>query len=211
MALLVTALAGGAIYVLVPGPTFLALLSIGAVQGRWAAARFVAGNLAGDMLWNALALIALVGARRVGPELFDMLGLACGLYLSHLGLRALIERQPSDSGLSASRPLLRGLVFGLTNPKGYPVALATFTALLAGSSKHFLGFDAVPALLAAVWCGIVLADVVLVLAAGARPTRRFYGRHGRFVSRLVGILFISFGVHSLLTASGDIRLRLSRD
>lgn len=206
-----TALAGGAIYILVPGPAFLALLSIGAVQGRWAAARFVAGNLAGDMLWNALALIALVGARRIGPGVLDVLGLACGLYLSHLGVRALVEREPSDRGLSASQPLIRGLVFGLTNPKGYPVALATFTALLASSSGHFLRFDAVPALLAAVWCGIVLADVVLVLAAGAQLTRRFYVRHRRLVSRLVGVLFISFGVHALLSASGDIRLRLSRD
>ena len=209
MPLLITALAGGAIYILVPGPAFVAVLGIGASQGRRAAARFVIGNLAGDMLWNALALVALVGAHRIGPAVFDALGLACGAYLSFLGLRALRPPAEAASGLSASRPLLRGLAFGLVNPKGYPVALATFTALLAGSSGS-LSFAVLPTLLAAVWCGIVLADGVLVLAVGAGPVRRFYQRHARWVSRVVGVLFIGFGAHVLLSACGDIRLRLAR-
>ena len=63
--------------------------------------------------------------------------------------------------MTVERPLRRGLIFGLTNPKGYPVALATFTALLAGSANA-LDFDALPALLGVSFLGFLAADVILV-------------------------------------------------
>ena len=61
------------------------------------------------------------------------LGLACGIYLCWLGVRG----QPREAGadgrtVETTRPMLRGLAFGLSNPKAYPVAVAMFTALLAG-------------------------------------------------------------------------------
>ena len=43
---------------------------------------------------------------------------------------------PALAGFKEARatlaPLVRGLAFGLSNPKAYPVAIAMFTALLAG-------------------------------------------------------------------------------
>lgn len=98
------------------------------------------------------------------------------------------------------RPLRRGLVFGLTNPKGYPVALATFTALLAGSANA-LEFTALPMLLAVSLIGFLVADVILIAIIGASVVRRFYRRHELTIVRLSGLLFIGFAAQAVWHAA----------
>lgn len=196
----------GAAYTLTPGPGFLAMLGIGAAQGRAAGARFILGHFAGDVLWSFLALVAIVGAHEVGALVFDVLGLVCGLYLAWLGVRS-IRAQPRPDGAPAlvvGRPYLRGLAFGLTNPKGYPVAVATFTALLAQNAAG-LQWSAVPLLLAAACIGFLLADVILVLVAGASGVRRFYRRHEIWIVRASGVLFIGFAAAAMLHAAPGLR------
>lgn len=196
-----SALAGAALagmaYTLTPGPGFLALLGIGAAQGRGAGARFLAGHFAGDMLWAFLALAAIVGARQIGALIFDLLGIGCGLYLGRLGLRAVLTRRhDGEGGLPVvEKPLLRGVAFGLTNPKAYPVALATFTALLAGQDG--MDWNAVPPLLAAASGRFVCADLILVGIGGAASVRRFYTRHDLAITRASGVLFLGFAAAAL--------------
>lgn len=190
------------LYVLIPGPAFLALLGIGAGQGRKAGALFMGGHLVGDLIWSALALVAIVGARTIGTMVFDVLGLTCGVYLAWIGWSAL-RAKPREGGgavMTVERPLRRGLIFGLTNPKGYPVALATFTALLAGSSNA-LDFEALPALLAVSFLGFVLADVIMVAIIGAGLVRRFYRRHELAIVRMSGLLFMGFAVQAVWHAA----------
>lgn len=190
------------LYVLIPGPAFLALLGIGAGQGRKAGALFLGGHLAGDLLWSALALVAIVGARTIGSTVFDVLGLLCGFYLAWIGWSALRAkpRQDGSAMMKVERPLRRGLVFGLTNPKGYPVALATFTALLAGSANA-LDFSTLPALLGVSFFGFLVADVILVTIIGAGLVRRFYRRHELAIVRLSGLLFMGFAVQAVWHAA----------
>ncbi|MDQ0137345.1 threonine/homoserine/homoserine lactone efflux protein [Neorhizobium galegae] len=185
-------------YTLIPGPAFLALLGIGAGQGRQAGAFFMGGHLAGDVLWSGLALVAIIGAKTVGTTLFDILGVFCGLYLGWIGWSALRAKPKGDGGalVTVEKPLRRGLIFGLTNPKGYPVALATFTALLA-SSADALDFSALPLLLAVSLIGFLTADLVLIGVIGAGVVRRFYRKHERVIVRLSGLLFIGFAVQAL--------------
>ncbi len=185
-------------YTLIPGPAFLALLGIGAGQGRQAGAYFMGGHLAGDILWSALALVAIIGAKTVGTTFFDVLGVICGLYLGWIGWSALRAKPKEDGGglMTVERPLRRGLIFGLTNPKGYPVALATFTALLAGSSDA-LDFAGLPILLAVSLVGFLTADLVLIAIIGAGFVRRFYRRHEKTIVRLSGLLFIGFALQAL--------------
>lgn len=196
--LLLPALLAAAAYTLTPGPAFLALLGIGAVQGRRAGIGFLAGHLAGDVVWATLALVAIIGAQSLGTAVFDLLGLACGGYLCWLGWRAATARRDSDplANLGATRPLLRGLTFGLMNPKGYPVAVATFTSLLAGRSQD-LSWESMPLLLLAAFAGFILADVILAWLIGAGIVRRFYRRHQLWVTRASGLLFIGFGLNAL--------------
>src|SRR5699024_5631962 len=89
--------------------------------------------------------------------------------------------------------------FGLTNPKGYPVAVAMFTALLAAKS-HALNWSSLPSLLAAACVGFLLADGVLVLIVGMGRIRRLYRRHQLWIVRASGLMFIGFAVHAVVHA-----------
>ncbi len=200
--LLIGAFLAALSYTLIPGPAFLALLGIGAGQGRKAGALFMGGHLAGDILWSTLALVAIVGARSVGSTIFDILGLFCSVYLGWIGWTALRARPAGENRalLTVERPLRRGLIFGLTNPKGYPVALATFTALLAGSANA-LDFDALPALLGVSLIGFLVADLILIVIIGASVVRRFYRRHELAIVRLSGLLFMGFALQAIWHAA----------
>jgi threonine/homoserine/homoserine lactone efflux protein len=200
-AILLSAAVAGATYTLIPGPAFLALLGIGASRGRRAGAGFLAGHFAGDILWACLSLIAIIGAHSVSRHFFDVLGLICGGYLCWLGLTALRAKRDAAGRLTADpkRPMLRGLTFGLTNPKGYPVAIAMFTALLSGSADK-LSWSALPILLAAACVGFIVADVVLVFFVGTPWVRRFYARYDLWIARGSGLIFIGFGLHALYEA-----------
>jgi len=198
-----SALAGAA-YTITPGPAFLMLLGIGAAQGRSAVTRFVGGHLAGDVTWSSLALVAIIGAREIGSTPFDLLGIVCGLYLGWLGLGALRYRADRQGGIMrVARPGLRGFTFGMTNPKGYPVAVATFTALLAGQAEA-LSWAAFPALLAAAFFGFLCADVILVLVAGAARVRAAYQAHETVVVRLSGLIFLGFAAAALRAAAPNL-------
>ena len=206
--LLASALSGAA-YTLAPGPAFLALLGIGASRGRRAGALFLCGHFVGDVLWAALSLTAIIGARTIGTLFFDGLGLICGAYLCWLGFRSATAKRGADGLVTTEprRPLLRGLAFGLSNPKAYPVAVAMFAALLARYA-NVLDWNAFVPLLAAACVGFVAADAVLVTVIGAALVRRFYQRHALSVTRVSGLLFLGFGVHAIATAGAGMWRRM---
>jgi threonine efflux protein len=207
--LLAASALSGAAYTLAPGPAFLALLGIGASRGRKAGALFLCGHFVGDVLWASLSLTAVIGARSIGTLVFDILGLVCGVYLCWLGVRAASARRSADGGLTTEprRPLVRGLMFGLSNPKAYPVAVAMFTALLARYAGA-LDWGAFPSLLAAACAGFIAADIVLVGIIGAGVIRRFYRRHALWVTRVSGVLFLGFGVHAIASAGPGLIRRM---
>ena len=197
------AASAGFIYAIAPGPGVLALFGIGAAQGPRAGAGFLCGHLVGDMLWSALALAAIIGVDAVGPLFFDLLGLVSAVYLSWLGIRSIGFRGSSSdvaAGLRVRRPVVRGVLFGLTNPKAYPVAVATFTALLVGNAG-LLSWASLPGLLAAACLGSILAYVVLVLVVGAATVRRFYRRHQIAITRMSGVMFLGFAANAFWHAA----------
>ncbi len=206
--ILTAAALAGATYTLIPGPAFLALLGIGASRGRGAAAGFIFGHFAGDILWSSLALVAIIGAHSVGRNVFDVLGLICGAYLCWLGYTAIRAKRDAEGKLVAEprRPFLRGLIFGLTNPKGYPVAVAMFTALLS-TSADALSWDAFPALLAAAAVGFIIADLLLIAFVGMAVVRKLYRRYDIWIARASGVIFIGFGLHALYESASGLLLR----
>lgn len=205
--LFLATIAAGFAYVISPGPAFLAVFALAAQQGRRAAARFVIGHLVGDLTWGALALTAIIGANQIGPLLFEALGLLCGLYLVYLGLKAVLTRKNAKpSSIGAHRPLLTGVMFGLTNPKAYPVSTAMFTAIALPFAGP-LGWPDAPKLLGAALIGFILADIVIVFWAGLPSVRRFFSAHGRAVTRAVGVIFIAFGAKSITDAGRSFAAR----
>src|SRR5450631_1573103 len=81
------------LYVVSPGPAFLALFTLAASKGRASGAWFICGHLVGDVTWGALAVAAIIGANQLGATLFQALGFVCGLYLVYLGVRAMMTRE----------------------------------------------------------------------------------------------------------------------
>jgi threonine/homoserine/homoserine lactone efflux protein len=201
-----TFLAGFA-YTISPGPAFLALFALGASKGRRAGAWFMAGHLVGDLVWSMLALAAIVGVSQIGPTLFDVLGIGCGLYLIYLGARAALARRGDGRATpGADRPLVNGVLFGLTNPKSYPVAFATFGALVAPYGDR-ITWAVTPALVGAAFLGFIVADLILFIWIGLAPVRRFFARYGVWVTRAVGVAFIGFGAKSLYEGARGLASR----
>ena len=197
----------GFLYVISPGPAFLALFALCAAEGRAAGARFVTGHLLGDVLWGTLALAAIIGVNQIGPLLFDALGLCCGAYLCLLGFRAMFgEAKTTAAPVGASRPFATGILFGLTNPKAYPVSVAMFTALTASFAGEMRWADA-PFLMLAAFAGFIAADTLLVFWAGLPVVRRFVQRHGALVTRAVGLVFVAFGAKSIADAGRSFAAR----
>lgn len=198
--LLWAVLASGFIYGITPGPGVLAVFGIGAARGRRAGAGFLCGHLLGDVMWCSTALIAIVGAREFGSTAFNVLGLLSGLYLFWLGVRA-VRAQPSRGAHQgpARQPFAHGIFFGLTNPKAYPVAVATFTALLS-SRAELLTWTMLPWLIALSFVGGAAAYAILVAIVGAGHVRALYQRHELLITRLCGVMFIGFAISALAHA-----------
>jgi threonine efflux protein len=178
----------------------LAVFGIGAARGRRAGAGFLCGHLLGDVIWCSTALIAIVGAREFGSTAFNVLGLISGLYLFWLGLRAVRAQRSSGAQQGPARqPFAHGIFFGLTNPKAYPVAVATFTALLS-SRAELLTWAMLPWLIALSFVGGALAYMILVGIVGAGHVRALYQRHELLITRLCGVMFIGFAISALMHA-----------
>lgn len=203
--LFATTFVAGLFYVLIPGPATLAALSLSAGPGRIACATFLACHLLGDLAWTILAISAIIGVSQAGPLLFDVLGLACGVYLIWLGVKAL-RSHCSKTGAIVEVPWRSGLIFGFTNPKAYPFALAMFTAVFARFEYAMTFQNAIPLVLAA-FLGFCVATVGVVFWTGLPVTRRVFARHSRLITRAIGVVFIAVGAKSVGTSVSNIRLR----
>ena len=199
--LLFAVIASGFIYGITPGPGVLAVFGIGAARGRRAGAGFLCGHLLGDVVWCSTALVAIVGAREIGSSAFDVLGVLSALYLFWLGIRAIRTRNRSDESPqgAARQPFWHGILFGLTNPKAYPVAVATFTALLS-SRAELLTWGMLPWLIVLSFFGGLLAYGILIAIVGARRVRAVYQRHEVLITKLCGVMFIGFALNALAHA-----------
>ena len=206
---LLSASVAGCLYVVSPGPAVLALIGIGAAKGRRPALQFLFGHLAGDTLWCSLAITALVGAKVFDPLLFELVALVCGLYLGFLGFKGVTARSSEGADdLVGDRPWLRGIAFGLTNPKSYPVALAMYTALFAGRPEA-LTFAAMPALFAASFVGFLCGDAILAWVVGTGVMRRLYLSHAVTIVRVVGALFLAFAASTLWETVPKLAARIA--
>ena len=193
LTLFLTAVLAGIVYVVTPGPATLAVLGITATHGRGRGLAFFLGHAVGDLTWSAAALAALLGASRLGPELFRALGFACGAYLLWLGWKALTARGEDGGGtIGAAAPIRAGMVFGLTNPKAYPFSLAMYGALSVGIGPS-LDLAGAVSLFLATTLGMVIGDLFTVAWAGLPPVGRLFLRFRTPITRAIGLLFVAFG------------------
>lgn len=189
------------IYAVTPGPAFLAVFALAARYGRGKGGHFLLGHMAGDLLWGGLAIAAIVGVSALGPALFEVLGVLCGLYLIWLGGKAMFSRAEGGAPPVGSRkPIRAGLIFGLTNPKAYPVAVAVFTAITMRYAQE-MGWHTLPGLIGASLAGLFAGYIAILFCAGLEPVRKFFLSHGLWVNRVVGFTFVLFGGKSIFDAA----------
>lgn len=205
--LFVTAFFAGIVYVVTPGPATLAVLGITAAHGRRRGLLFFLGHGVGDLTWSAAALAALLGASRLGPDLFRLLGIACGVYLVWLGLRALTARGGGPATtIGAARPIRTGMVFGLTNPKAYPFSLAMYGALSVGLGTE-IDLTGATMLFLATGLGMVIGDLLTLAWAGLPPVGRLFLRFQAPITRAIGVLFVAFGLKTAWDAAASFERR----
>lgn len=205
--LFVTAVFAGIVYVVTPGPATLAVLGITAAHGRRRGLLFFLGHGVGDLTWSAAALAALLGASRLGPDLFRLLGIACGVYLVWLGLRALTARGGGPATtIGAARPIRTGMVFGLTNPKAYPFSLAMYGALSVGLGTE-IDLTGATMLFLATGLGMVIGDLLTLAWAGLPPVGRLFLRFQAPITRAIGVLFVAFGLKTAWDAAASFERR----
>ena len=201
-----TTFLAGMLYVLIPGPATLAALSLSANSGRGACARFLACHMLGDVTWATMAIFAIVGVSHVGPALFDTLGIVCGLYLIFLGINALRYRGSAGEHLIIN-PWKSGFIFGFTNPKAYPFAIAMFTAVFTRFEGVTVFQNVIPLVLAAS-TGFAVATCGVVLWTGLPIVRRLFVRYGLWITRATGLIFIAFGTKTIGDATSNFRARM---
>lgn len=150
-------------------------------------------------------LLAIVGVSQLGPALFDTLGLICGLYLIYLGIKALRSRANGTARFIQN--LWRsGFLFGLTNPKAYPFALAMFIVVFSRFDEA-MSLANVLHLVTAAFCGFLVATACVVLWTGLPITRKIFLRYGLWITRATGLIFIAFGAKSISDVTNGFRSR----
>ena len=196
------------LYVVTPGPAFLALFTLAASRGRVSGAWFICGHLVGDVTWGALAVAAIVGANRIGPTLFEAARLRLRA-LSHLSRR---PRGDDPQGRAAAHHRRRAGRSRPAWPSASPIPSpirwrwrCSRRSSRPISARSKLA-DA-PQMFVAAFSGFLLADATLIFAAGLPAVRRFFLTHGVAVTRVVGVIFILFGARSIADAAGGAMRR----
>lgn len=183
------------VFLALPGPGTLTLLTSTAKGGLRAGSGATIGIIVGDqiLLWLAVAGVAALLAAH--PAWFQALQWAGAAYLGWLGIRLLL-RQPGTAAVIRIEPhhyAKQAVLITLLNPKAIVFYMA-FVPLFIDPARHqglvtFAAMAATIALITAVYC-------LALCALAGRVTRQLQThRHlGRWLERLAGILLIGFGI-----------------
>lgn len=185
----------GFIYTITPGPGFLYLTKIVAEKNAKEGFKFIFGSYAGDLFWICVAVFSLIYSARIDPNVFHVIGILCGVYLSYLGLKAL-RSQPvaeTDNSSVAAGTMRHGFILSFLNPKSYPVLLATIAGFLSG---HIT--DNHPAMIiAAMMLGAICGDLLLIYICSHAAIKKLYLCYSGVIVKAIGALFCFFGISLL--------------
>jgi threonine/homoserine/homoserine lactone efflux protein len=148
------------VFVAVPGPSVLFVISRGVALGRRAALFTVVGNSLGVYLQIILVAAGIGAIVERSVLAYEVLRLAGAAYIVYLGVQAIRHRRALSTviDVTAVRPnrqLVReGFVVGFTNPKGF----VFFTAVL----PQFVNPDGAPVPLQLLLLGTISVSCALV-------------------------------------------------
>lgn len=183
--------------ILSPGPAILLAIRNGIASGVGAVVWSSLGNIAGIFCLSAAAMLGLGLLLKSSAVLFGIVKVLGALYLFYVGLRhvlgrAKIEISPDvNSGASSSYHLCReGFFMATINPKPILFFTALFPQFINAETSLLPQFFVLTGIF------MLLSFVTLisyaVLAARARAAL-LQPRIAKWINRLVGSVFISFG------------------
>ena len=186
------------VFLAIPGPGNLALISAtaqGGIRGGMAA---TLGVILGDqvLMWAAVAGVAALLA--ASPAAFSIVQWAGALYLGWLGWQ-MLRAKPGEAAALQLRPghfLRQAMLITLLNPKAIVFYMAFFP-LFVDPARHrgLLTFGVMAATIAALTFAYGLVAVLLAHRLGERV--RASPRASLWLRRLAGMCLLGFGFRLL--------------
>lgn len=188
------------VFLMIPGPGNLALITStgkGGVRGGLAA---TAGVIAGDQVLMWLAVAGVAAVLKASPVLFGAVQWAGAAYLAWIGIRMILAR-PGDAPIITIRPrhyFQQAFTITLLNPKAIVFYMAFFP-LFVDPARH----QGLPtfAFMAATIAGLTFlyGAVVTLLTRHLADRVRANARFTRTLNRLAGVMLLGFGAKLALS------------
>ncbi len=187
------------IFLAIPGPGNLALLTATAQGGQKAGLMATLGVIAGDqvLMWAAVAGLAAV--LQASPMWFELLQWAGAVYLAYLGIQ-MIRAKPEDApilDMSSGRFFRQTFFITLLNPKAIVFYMAFFP-LFIDPQQHpgWLTFSTMALTVALLTLAYGAGLTVLAFRlAGWMPR---HPRVGQWLQKLAGAVLLGFGLRLVL-------------
>jgi threonine/homoserine/homoserine lactone efflux protein len=182
------------VFLMLPGPGTLALLTATAKGGFRGGALATFGLIVGDQVLLWLAVAGIAALLQAHPLAFRGLQYAGAAYLAYIGLRLIFSRPKSvlAPAMHSGRYLRQALLITLLNPKAIVFYMAFFPLFIHPLTQQgMLTFAAM-----AITIGILTLLYCLTLVACAQAvTERVKAHRGvvRALEKLAGIALVAFG------------------
>ncbi|HJV62232.1 MAG TPA: LysE family transporter [Albitalea sp.] len=188
------------VFLMIPGPGNLALITStgkGGVRGGLAA---TAGVIAGDQVLMWLAVAGVAAVLKASPVLFGAVQWAGAAYLAWIGIRMILAR-PGDAPIITIRPrhyFQQAFTITLLNPKAIVFYMAFFP-LFVDPVRHqgLPTFAFMAATIAALT--FLYGAVVTLLTRHLADRVRANARFTRTLNRLAGVMLLGFGAKLALS------------
>ncbi|MCK6392005.1 MAG: LysE family transporter [Azonexus sp.] len=186
------------VFLAIPGPGNLALLTSTAKGGLRGGLAAAFGVILGDQVLMWLAVGGLAAVLQASPHLFSGIQWLGAAYLGWLGVRMLLAKpgDPPKLQIRAGHYLRQAMAITLLNPKAIMFYMAFFPLFVDPAQHRGLPTFA---FMAATIAGLTLLYCITVIAL-ARRLAGYFGRHPRIPQRLeqtAGVLLIGFGLKLL--------------
>jgi threonine/homoserine/homoserine lactone efflux protein len=186
------------LFVMVPGPSVIYIVSRSLAEGRAAGIASALGVQAGGLIHVVAATIGVSALLASSAAAFNVVKYAGAAYLIYIGIRRLVDgAEPEDTGARATdlrKAFRQGVVVNALNPK----TALFFLAFLPQFVDPERGAAAPQVLvLGCLFLALaVLSDSTYALVAGT--VRGWLGRHRRHLGRVSGVSYVSLGVLAAL-------------
>jgi leucine efflux protein len=183
------------VFLALPGPGTLALLTSTGQGGFRAGAAATFGLIVGDQVLLWLAALGVAAVLQGHPMLFKSLQYAGAGYLVYVGVR-LIARRGAEARpirLDTGRYFRQLLVITLLNPKAIIFYMAFFPLFIdPATQRGFVTFGAMAVTIAALSLAYCLAFVSIAQVL----TERVKAHRGltRALEKLAGLVLVAFGI-----------------